>query len=368
MGKDIKVGVAGPARRGGSFFAAFKHNPHTVITALCDIDENGLLAAAAAQGIEQTYSDYETMLDKAGIDAVVIGTPMQLHAPQSIAALERNISVLSEVTAGVSIEECRRLVEARKKSKATYMMAENYCYIRPNILVGEIVKAGLLGEIYYGEGEYIHETRDLQVATPWRRRWHTGVNGNTYCTHPFGPLYEWFGKQRAVSVCCFGSGHHYLDASGASYEIEDSISTACRMSGGGLVNLRLDLVSERPHNASYLQIQGTKGCYESPRGLGDTNKIYLKDRHDPNIWHPIEELAEEFLPERWLHPNEEAQKAGHGGGDYMQVLDFVDALVAGKEPPIGIYEAMDMTLAGLASQISIANGSVWTDVPDPREW
>ena len=308
------------------------------------------------------------MLDKAGLDAVVVGTPMHLHAPMSIMALERNISVLCEVTCGVSIEECRRVVEARKKSKATYMMAENWCYIRPNTLVWQLVKAGLLGELYYGEGEYIHEIKDLEIKTPWRRRWQTGINGNTYCTHPFGPLYQWFGNQRATSVCCFGTGHHYLDKQGKPFEIEDSTTTACRMADGGLINLRLDMVSERPHNASFIQVQGTKGCYESPRGLGDTHKVYLKDRHEYNTWHPLEELAEEFLPEMWLHPSEEALASGHGGGDFMQVLDFTDALVEGKEPPIGIYESMDMTLAGLASQISIEKGSIWVDVPDPREW
>lgn len=366
--KDVKVGIVGAAGRGLGFFAAFEHNPHTVITALCDINEAGLLASATAHGIEQTYTDYETMLDKSGIDAVVIGTPMHLHASQSIAALERNISVLCEVTAGVSIEECRRVVEAKKKSKATYMMAENYCYTQSVRLVSEIIKAGLLGELYYGEGEYVHEVKALELPTPWRRKWQTGINGNTYCTHPLGPLYQWFGNQRAVSVCCFGSGHHYLDSEGLPYEIEDSITTACRMASGGLVNLRLDMLSERPHNPSYLQIQGTKGCYESPRGLGDSPKIYLMERHEPYTWHPLEELSEEFLPDNWLHPSKEALAAGHGGGDFMQVQDFVDALVEGKEPPIGIYESMDMTLAGLASQISIANGSVWTDVPDPREW
>jgi len=368
MSRDIKVGIVGAARRGGTFFSAFTSNPNTTITALCDINEDDVRTRAAEIGVEQVYTDYETMLDKAGIDLVVIGTPMHLHVPQSIAALERDISVLCEVTAGVSIEECRRLVEVRKRSRATYMMAENYIYIRQNILVWELVKAGLFGELYYGEGEYIHEIRDLMVQTPWRRRWQTGVNGNTYPTHPLGPLYEWFGGQRVVSVCCVGSGHHYLDAEGKPYDIEDSVTTACRLSGGGLVNLRLDLVSNRPHNASYLHLQGTKGCYESPRGLGDKPKIWLLDRHEYNTWHDLDELAEEFLPDKWLNPSKEALAAGHGGGDYMVVQEFVDALVDGKEPPIDIHQSMDMTLPGLVSQLSIEQGSAWLDVPDSREW
>jgi hypothetical protein len=74
MEKDIKVGIVGAARRGGSFFAAFEHNPQTVITAICDIDSDGLQAAVTAHGIKQTHTDHEAMLDRAGIDAVVIGT------------------------------------------------------------------------------------------------------------------------------------------------------------------------------------------------------------------------------------------------------------------------------------------------------
>ena len=63
-----------------------------------------------------------------------------------------------------------------------------------------------------------------------------------------------------------------------------------------------------------------------------------------------------------------AEKAGHGGGDYFEVLDFVNAAL-GKAPcPIGIHEAMDMTLPGLVSQQSILDGSRWLGVPDSREW
>ena len=40
----------------------------------------------------------------------------------------------------------------------------------------------------------------------------------------------------------------------------------------------------------------------------------------------------------------------------------------GSEPPIGVHEAMDMTLPGLMSQQSIREGGRWLDVPDSREW
>jgi hypothetical protein len=49
-------------------------------------------------------------------------------------------------------------------------------------------------------------------------------------------------------------------------------------------------------------------------------------------------------------------------------LDFVNA-IEGKAPcPIGIHEAMDMTLPGLVSQQSILEDGRWMSVPDSREW
>ena len=370
MSKEIKVGIVGAAGRGRGFFSAFVNNPNTEITALCDLNEEGLKETAVNCGLEKCglYGDYEKMVEKAGIDAVVIGTPMQFHIPQAIMALERNIHVLSEVPAGVSIEECRQLVETKNKSKATYMMAENYCYMRDNILVLHIAKEGLFGEMYYGEGAYIHELKGLNEITKWRRKWQTGIDGNTYPTHSLGPVYQWFGNERVVRACCFGSGHHYQDPRGDYYENEDTTTTICRLEKGGLIELRLDMLSNRPHNMTYYSVQGTKGCYESARGFGDKPKINLLDRHGETGWHDLQELAEEFLPDEWLNQCEEAKKAGHGGGDYMEILDFVNAIVNSTEPPIGIHESMDMTLPGLVSQQSILQDSVWLDVPNSRDW
>jgi hypothetical protein len=83
---------------------------------------------------------------------------------------------------------------------------------------------------------------------------------------------------------------------------------------------------------------------------------------------PLQQFEDEFLPEIWRNPPPEALQAGHGGGDYFEVLDFVNA-IQGKAPaPVGIHEAMDMTVPGLVSQKSMRKGGRWLDVPDSREW
>ena len=368
MEDALRVGIVGAVGRGGSFRAAMDAHGCRV-TAICDIQEDKLPETAEKLGAESTYVDYEEMLDTAQLDAVVVGTPMPLHVPQSVAALKRGIHVLSEVPAGVSVEECRDLVAAAKASDAVYMMAENYTYPRTNVLVRELVRRGLFGTLYYAEGEYLHELKGLNEITKWRRRWQTGVNGVTYGTHSLGPLLQWMPGDRVVRVCCAGAGHHYRDPRGDEYETENSCVMLCKMRSGGLIKIRVDMLSDRPHAMSNYQLQGTDGCYESARARGEHGRVWLRSKcEDMGTWLNISELEDEFLPDYWKCASESARKAGHGGGDYFEVVDFVSA-VRGETPcPIGIHEAMDMTLPGLISQLSIAQDGTWLDVPDSREW
>ncbi len=331
--ESVSLGIVGACGRGASFKAACDEHSAVHIRAVCDTNTAGLHEAAERLGAEEEYSDYETMLEKSDIDAVIIGTPMPFHVPQSISALEQGLHVLSEVPAGVSLDECRRLVLACRKSSGVYMMAENYIYAKPITIVTEIVRRGLFGTAYYAEGEYVHELKELNETTRWRRKWQTGIAGNTYPTHSLGPILQWMPGDRVVSVACAGSGHHYRDPRGDHYENDDSTVMLCKMKSGGLAKIRLDMLSDRPHAMNVYELQGTDGCYESGRMSGERDRIWLRSRcKGLNEWLDLSELEEEFLPERWREASEAARGAGHGGGDYFEITDFVDAAM-GKCPP-----------------------------------
>lgn len=369
MKSQLNLGIVGVCGRGSSFKAACDALPDVKIHAVCDINEKGLAASCEKFGAREQYTDFETMLEKSELDAVIIGTPMQFHAPQATAALERNLSVLSEVTAGVSIEECRKLVSAARKSKGTYMMAENYTYMQPNVIVRELVRRGLFGKTYYAEAEYIHELKHMnEHQTPWRRCWQTGIEGVTYGTHSLGPVLEWMPGDRVARVACEAAGVHHTDNTGKPY-CQACSTMLCKMTSGGLVKIRVDMVSDRPHNCTNYQLQGVDGCYESGRGDGEKNRIWLRSKcKDANTWMDLNELKDEFLPDFWKEGMERAKEAGHGGGDYFEILDFVDAIQGRRPCPIGIDEAMDMTLPGLVSQQSITQEGRWIEVPDSRDW
>ena len=159
----LNLGIVGACGRGASFKAACDALPQVSVHAVCDSNADELTAARERLGAREQYTDYETMLEKSDLDAVIIGTPMHCHVPMAMAALQRHRHVLSEVTAGVALEECRQLVVACQHSRGIYMMAENYTYMRPNVIVRELVRRGLFGTPYYAEGEYIHELKELNA-------------------------------------------------------------------------------------------------------------------------------------------------------------------------------------------------------------
>jgi predicted dehydrogenase len=360
----LKVGFVG-LPRASSFVPAFRSQPDVEAYAGCDINPQVLKELGDRLGLAKQYVEYEAFLDSKP-DAVVIATPMPHHAPQAAAALRRGIHVLSEVPAVVDLAQAWELVEASRASRAIYMMGENYCYLKTLGAIGEMVAQGLFGELYYAEGEYVHELKQLNEATPWRRIWQTGLDGITYGTHCLGPVLSWF-KQRVVRVSGFGSGHHYCDPSAALYENEDTCMMLCQLDGGGLIRVRVDMLSNRPHLLSYYSLQGTRGCYEGARGCGDVDKVWLMDRcDDPDAWRPLADFIEEFTPQNWRTWEEEAQRAGHGGGDFLEVMAFLAAVREGVKPDIDIYTALDFSLPGLVSQESIARGGMPLPVPDFR--
>ena len=372
--EQLRIGIVGAAGRGSSFVQAINASGDAVLAAVCDARADVLQKTRETLGAQQAYTDYDEMIDRADLHAVVVATPMPLHVPQSMRALAAGLHVLSEVPAGVSIDECRLLTIATRHSRGIYMMAENYTYMRPNAVVREMVARGVFGDTYFAEAEYIHEIRKYATTTPWRRHWQLGLPGNTYCTHSLGPVLQWMPGQRVTQVACAGSGRRHLDAGGIALEGENNL-TICRTDRGGLIKLRLDLFSDRPHAVTNYQLQGTDGCYESARAPGEVDRVWLRSRatgDGDRAWTPLADLADEFLPDEWRRAGEAnamgGHGGGHGGGDSLEVIDFLAACRGTRKPTIGIDQAMDMTLPGLASQASSSSGGAWVDVPDSREW
>jgi predicted dehydrogenase len=366
----IKIGIVGA--RGLSTLAGFNSIAETEVVALCDLDEKLLDEQASLHNIEHKYRIYEDMLES-DIDAVVVSSPMHLHVPQSIQAMEAGKDVLCEVTAGVTMDELWWLKEVVEQTGKVYMMAENYCYIPENQLILNMVKQGMFGDVYFGEGEYIHDVRSLAlrknryndtINPTWRKYWQLGKRGAFYPTHSLGPLMQWFEGDRIKSVASYGSGWH----TDLRFRQEDTSITMCQMESGKLIKLRIDCISQRPHNMDYYTLQGTKGCFEAPRGLGDQHKIWLDsmgDEADHAKWRPLSDYLN-YLPDRYKNATDIQKSSGHWGGDFFIVEDFVEAVKGLKKPAIDVYDACEWTAVALLSELSVMNGGRMMEMPNFR--
>jgi UDP-N-acetylglucosamine 3-dehydrogenase len=75
-----------------------------ILAAACDVDGKAL-GKARELGVTKLYKDYDEMLEKEGLDAVIIATPPYLHREQAVKALRRNLYVLLEKPMGVTLED-----------------------------------------------------------------------------------------------------------------------------------------------------------------------------------------------------------------------------------------------------------------------
>ncbi len=362
--KNLKVGIAGA--RGLSTVMGLNALPNVEITALCDLDENVLNHHGDNLGISPAhrYRIFDDMMES-DIDAVVIATPMQCHVPQAIAALEAGKHVLSEVTAGVTMDELWWLCESVEKYGKTYMMAENYMYMPQIQLVRELMAKGLFGECYYAEGMYLHNIDTLFTypngKTSWRSFWQCGKRGCFYPTHSLGPVMQWFPGDHVAEISTYSPGVY----NELGLKQDSGTTTMCRLASGKLVQIRVDCLSPRPHRMAYYHLQGTKGAFESAVGFGDRDKIsFLSEtNHSDNMaWQALDDYRE-HLPARYLAASDEQNAAGHGGGDFFLVEDFINAIRTGESPIVDVYTACEWTAVGLLSELSVVNNARHMEVP-----
>ncbi len=104
--------------------------------------------------IKQQYETVEQMLAAGGVDALVIGTPNFLHAPQAIAALQAGVHVLVEKPMAMSVAEAEKMLAASAKSGAKLMVA--HCWRFDQDVNWLKAQAARLGKIIRTKGYGVH--------------------------------------------------------------------------------------------------------------------------------------------------------------------------------------------------------------------
>jgi predicted dehydrogenase len=144
----VRIGMIGIGSRGGLLMDNLLQTPGVEVAAVCDVYPAHLQRALAATGGKaKAYGDYRALLDQPDIDAVVIATPLYLHAPMSLAALSAGKSVFCEKSLALTIDECKAVARAASASPHVFQIGHQRLFDLRFLTALDHMRAGALGPI-----------------------------------------------------------------------------------------------------------------------------------------------------------------------------------------------------------------------------
>ena len=389
MKEKLNIGFIGLGGRGtGLLQDIVLPREEISVLAVCDKyedrRENGAKMVKEKKGNEPLCTaDYREVLAIEAIDAVIVATSWADHLPIVIDSMKAGKYVATEVGGAYSVDECWELVRTHEETGVPCMMLENCCYDRNELMVLNMVKQGIFGEIVHCQGGYRHDLRD-EVSFGRENRHYRLVNYmnrncENYPTHELGPIAKILNINRGNrmltlnSIASKSAGLHQflLDKKGEEYDLTnaewtqgDVVTTVIKCAHGQTIVLTLDTTLPRWYSRGF-HIQGTKAMFDE-----DTRSIFIDGEHNKydfdwsSQWKNVEEFREKYEHPIWKQYLSEGVTGSHGGIDWLVFSAFFDAVKKGTQTPIDVYDmAAWMCITPLSAQ-SIAMGGAPVAIPD----
>lgn len=387
MKKQLKIGVVGLGGRGYGLLSIAVRMENIIISAVCDSYEDRLEKAvheveSIAGNTPFSTQNYKDILAQDEIDAVIVSTSWADHINVAIDAMNAGKYVATEVGGSYSLEECWQLVKTYEQTGIPCMMLENCCYGREELMVLNMVKKGLFGEIVHCQGGYRHDLRS-EITNGRENRHYRLINymhrnSENYPTHELGPVAKILDINRGnrmltlTSVASKSRGlHEYiLKEKGDQYDLAnyqfaqgDVVTTIIKCAHGETIVLTLDTTLPRAYSRGF-HVQGTKAMY-----MEDNNSLFIDGIHNSydfkwkEQWNNVEQLREQYDHPIWKDYKPDSN-AGHGGMDYLVLCAFFDSVRRQVQTPVDVYDmAAWMSVTPLSEQ-SIAMGGLPVAIPD----
>lgn len=359
----LKIGVFGGAR-GKTMINVLLDHDDAELVAVCDKYQpllDSIQKETEEKGVSVAcYHNFQDFI-KHDMDAVVLANYANEHAVYAIRCLHAGKHVLSEVLPCETMAQAVELIEAVEETGLVYAYAENYCYMNHTFEMWRRYRNGDIGEIMYGEGEYVHDCTSIwpRITYGERNHWRNLMYSTFYCTHSLGPLLAISGR-RPVKVVGFETQplHSLLEVGGSRGGAVEMVTLD---NGAVLKSLHGDLKRE-PCSINY-EIYGQKGMMETGRlePLKPLNVYREGKQNCIGEW-------EQYMPESFIAKEDAAAVPSHGGSDFYATHLFIEKILGRPdgEWSIDVYQAVDMGICGILAYRSILSGNISVDVPNLR--
>jgi hypothetical protein len=384
--ETVRVGFVGVGLQGGGHVRNFLQLDGAEVVALCDIDEprNEEVASWVVKAgrprprlYGRTTTDFVRMCETEELDLVYTATPWEWHVPVCVAAMENGKHAASEVPSAYTLDDCWRIVETAERERKHCLLMENCNYDRPEMMVFNMVRQGLFGEILHAECGYLHDLRGIKFEDAheglWRRAHSMKRNGNLYPTHGLGPVANVMDNNRGdrfASLVSFSSPSrglqewakdHYPEGDPKrqeQYVCGDVNTSLIRTANGKTIVVSFSTNLPRPYSRVHM-VQGTKGLFH-----GYPNRVYIEGSGPEDQWQDYHACLAEFDHPLWRDLTQRSEGAGHGGMDFIEDYRLVKCLHEGLPTDMNVYDAASISAVGPLSEWSVANGGQPVDFPD----
>ncbi|GBG07513.1 glycosyl hydrolase family 109 [Paenibacillus agaridevorans] len=388
MTSKVKIGLIGLGGRGmGLLEIIIMKMKDVEVVAVCDLHEDRRERAAdiiefGGNGRPVTTSKYMEILKMESVDAIVLCTSWSSHIQIVIDAMEKGKYVACEVGGSYSVQECWKLVEAYERTGVPCMMLENCCYGRDELMVLNMVKLGVFGEIVHCSGGYHHDLRSEIAYGKENRHYRLNEyihrNCENYPTHELGPIAKVLDINKGnrmlslVSVASKAVGMQaYVTNKRGDSELADTrfqqgdiVTTVIKCARGETITLTLDTTLPRFYARGFT-VRGTKGLF-----MEDNHSLFLEEEHAQyetkwkSQWGNVEQYREKYEHPIWQRYMQEGVREGHDGMDWLVFQQFFDSVRNGTQTPIDVYDMASWMCISSLSEDSIALGGHPVAIPD----
>ena len=383
---EVRIGFVGVGGMGSAHVRNLLRVPGARITAVCDIVEDRVKLMqkwvteeghAEPAGFSRGPRDFERLCEAADVDLVYTATPWEWHVPVCVAAMKNGKHAATEVPAAMTLDDCWQLVEVSEKTRRHCVMMENCNYGRAEMMVFNMVRQGVFGEIVHAEGGYLHDLREIKFSNEgeglWRRAHAMKRNGNLYPTHGLGPVancmdinrgdrFEYLvsmsGPSRGLQL--YAKEHFPQDAPQRQekFVCGDVNVSLIKTARGRTIYVSHDTNLPRPYSRINL-VQGTRGIFQ-----GYPDRVYVEGRSPEHRWQESSEYLAEYDHPLWTDLTKNAEGAGHGGMDYLEDYRLIKCLREGLPTDMNVYDAAALSAVVHLSERSNAQRSAAVDFPD----
>jgi predicted dehydrogenase len=145
----INIGIIGYGYWGPNLVRNFAETQGAAVAAVADLDAAKLAPVQRRYPAVKTTTDFQDLLKDPSIDAIAVATPVSSHFELGIAALKAGKHLWLEKPIAETSLQARKLVDEAERRQRVLIVDHTFIYTGAVGKMGEIIKGGELGRVYY---------------------------------------------------------------------------------------------------------------------------------------------------------------------------------------------------------------------------